>query len=212
MRYALIVILCTGIVVPTSALGALLTMQLSYEYSGATPPVGSTPWLTATFDDNDTPGSVILTLTATNLTDDEYVAEWLFNLDPSLNLGLLQFVQSDKSGSFQDPTIGTAYDDFQADGDGKFDIEFAFANADGGDNRFGVAEWVQYTIASTEALTANSFNFQSASAGGQGTWPTAAHLQAIIDPSNGSGWVTVPEPGTLALLVLGALALVRRNR
>ena len=210
MRYALILIFCTSILLPASALGALLTMQLSYEYSGALPPVGSVPWLTAAFD--DTQGPVILTLTATNLTDDEYVAKWLFNLDPDLNPGLLQFVQSDKSGSFEDPTIGNEYDDFNADGDGQFDIEFAFATADGGDNRFGVAEWVEYTITSTQTLTADSFDFQSTPAGGEGTWPTAAHVQAIIDPNNGSGWVTVPEPGALALLVLGALALVRRNR
>jgi len=87
MRTQSIVVLVMSLVLvaaaPSSqARGAIVTYDLGFEYSGATPPAGAGPWLRATFDDGGSPGAVTLTLTALNLTGGEFVNDWMFNLDP----------------------------------------------------------------------------------------------------------------------------------
>ncbi len=44
------------VLVASSANAAVVSWDLSYEFSGATPPEGAAPWLTATFDDGGWPG------------------------------------------------------------------------------------------------------------------------------------------------------------
>jgi hypothetical protein len=114
------------LMVASGAGGTILSFDLDTEISGATPPAGATPWLSATFDDSGTPGSVELTLTAVNLTGTEFVSVWLFNLDPSLNPALLTFSAPLKTGTFTTPVISKSVDGFKADGDGFFDIKIAF--------------------------------------------------------------------------------------
>ena len=63
----------------------LITYDLGLKYEGAEP-AGPPPWLSAEFDDQDTPGSVQLTMDAAGLTrytDDstEFVTKWLFNVN-----------------------------------------------------------------------------------------------------------------------------------
>ena len=202
-----------GVLGVTSAQAAVITFDLDQEFSGATPPAGSSPWLRSTFDDGGGSGSVTMTLTALNLTGSEFVTEWDFNLDPSLNLASLIFSAPAKTGTFADPIISTGVDAFQADGDGKYDIQFAFDNAPPA-NRFGVGDSVQYTISGIPTLTASSFNFLSAPAGGKGPFQTAAHVQGIGAQGNDSGWVSpVPEPSMAAVSVLlAALAGPFRRR
>ncbi|HUU82384.1 MAG TPA: PEP-CTERM sorting domain-containing protein [Phycisphaerae bacterium] len=190
----------------------MVTFPASYEFSGACPPEGPTPWLTATFDDEGTPGSVDLLLDTTNLIDNEFVFEWLFNLDPDLNLSALVFSAPIKTGTFTDPTINTGVDTYMANGDGFFDIQIDFDSTDGSAKRFGVGDAVQYTITGIPTLTANSFNFLSAMDGGSGEFPTAAHVGGIGSTDDQSGWVSVPEPAALPILAVGALALLRRKR
>ena len=150
-----------------------------------------------------------LTLTATNLTGTEFVSDWAFNLDPSLDPTALSFAVGSKTGTFDDPTFGTGVDAFQEDGGGKYDIEFSFATSGsgGGIHRFGVGESGTYTITGISTLTANSFDFLSATGGGNGVHPTAAHVQGIGAEGSLSGWVSAPEPSAILLGLLGAAGL-----
>lgn len=206
-----------------SAHGAVITFSLTEEFSGGTPPEGTVPppWLTVTLDDgaDDTDGIVTLTLAATNLTDAEFVSPWYLNLDPLLDPASLLFSSPTKTGTFDAPTISTGVNKFKADGDGKYDILFAFATADkdGGSHRFGVGDSVQYTVTGIASLTAASFNFLSALDGGYGPFLTAARVQSIGSGGD-SGWIATgyvggaPEPATLSLLALGGVALLARRR
>jgi hypothetical protein len=63
----------------------LLEYNLGLKYEGAEP-AGPPPWLSATFDDQDKPGSVQLTMDAAGLTrytdnSTEFVTKWLFNVN-----------------------------------------------------------------------------------------------------------------------------------
>jgi hypothetical protein len=191
--------------------GAIVTFEMNIEFSGATPPAGATPWIRATFDDGGGAGSVTLKMESVNLVSTEFVRFWLFNLDPGLNPTNLVFSAPVKTGTFDDPTISLGVDAFQADGDGKYDIEFQFSNAPPS-TRFGVGDAVEYTITGIPTLTANSFNFLSAPAGGSGPFPTAAHVQGIGSSGQFSGWVTqIPEPASLSLLALAGIAAMHRR-
>lgn len=188
----------------------IVTYDLSVEFSGASPPGGAAPWLRATFDDGGGAGSVDLRLEAANLTGTEFVFQWTFNLDPLLDPTDLIFSAPTKTGSFDDPVVGLGTDSFMADGDGLFDIRVLFANSDGAPTRFGSGDAAEYTITGIAGLTASSFDYLSAPAGGQGPFPTAAHVGGIGANGEDSGWITVPEPASLALLLLGACVLRRR--
>ncbi len=202
---------CLALTIALLACGAqagIIEYELSEEFSGATPPSGSAPWLTATFDDGGTPGSVTLTLEATNLTGGEFVARWFFNLDPALNVTSLSFFPLVTAGAMDDPIISQAADSHPADGDGDFDILLLFSNVADADKRFGPGESVEFTIIGISTLTAASFNFLSASSTQDGL-PTASHVQGI---GEFSGWLTVPEPSSLALAAMGVFWFRRRRR
>jgi hypothetical protein len=208
-----------SVIVPTEP---SLFFGFNNVFSGTGPVSTSLPWVTMIIQDMGS-GTVSLTISNSALTGTEFLSEYDFNLDPGLNPANLQFTYMTGSGGFAAPTIQTGTDAFKADGDGKYDISFGFATADGGANRFTAGEYVTYQIAITgSGLTPSDFNFLSTSAGGHGPFYAAAHAQNTGVGGCYSGWISVtqvtpvPEPGTPALAVVGGLLLagwtVRRRQ
>ena len=186
-----------------SAAADMVIFELDYEFSGATAPEGSAPWLRATFDDGGT--DLTLTLESLLTGDGEHIKVWDFNLDPLLDPELLSFTYSALSTGPAAPTINTGVDAFKADGDGLYDIELYWGNPSG----FTAGETVVYTIDSTEALSASSFTFLSTpDGGGHGPYLTAAHVGGTGIDDEDSGWITgeqvvVPVPGAAFLGIVG---------
>ena len=194
--------------VPTAQ--ASLILELDNHFGTIiTPPQGPTPWLTATFTDV-VPGTVTLEL-KTNLIDSERVKDWGFNLDPSLLPGFdatdLGFsAPSTIGGSFTAPTITAGVDFWQSDGDGKYDIRFAFDISADSNLYFGQGDIVEYTITG-DGLLAEYFDFLSTPGGGAGQYKSAAHVLSIGAGAT-SAWVGTPEPATLIVLALGLLPML----
>lgn len=193
-----------------------ISFGYNMEFSGATAPVGASPWLTATFDDENTPGTVKLTFAATNLTGSEFVSGAYFNVNTSYDPATtLSFGAPSKTGTFTDPTISLSTDAFKADGDGNYDVLLNFAMGGGASGRFGAGEAVEYLItgigSAAGTLVATDFEYLSAPAGGHGPFFVAAHVQGIGESGSQSGWVTTPEPASW-LLALGCAAIFGRRR
>ncbi len=178
-------------------------------FSG-TPPAGPPPWIDATFADI-APGTVQLTVAAVGLTGTEKVTEFYLNLDPALAATSLAFGFVSGTGAFNLPAIQTGTDAFKADGDGKYDILFNFSQTPA--TAFTGGDSVTYQITGISGLTASSFVFYSAPAGGHGPFLAAAHVQGISatstsDTTTYSGWLApsqvspIPEPASAALLLL----------
>jgi hypothetical protein len=215
---AVVVVGAVSLVLAGAARGGVITFGLVVEYSGAAEPQGPRPWLTATFDDEGTPGSVKLTLDTTNLVGGESVKEWYFNLNPDLDPSALSFTVLNRGGMFDDPTCSLEKNAYKADGDGYFDILFAFTTAEGSgsDERFGVGDSVEYSITGIAGLVASSFDYLSADNKGvplADGFYTAAHVLSIFgDPCGTSGWVATPEPATLVLMAMGGVGMLLSRR
>jgi len=211
----LTVILCVCSV-PVSAAIVSFDMSVIFGDDGGVP-TNPSPWLNATFDDGETPGTVTLTVTVLNLVGPEKVGGVYFNLDPVFDqddLDAMAFSAPSKTGSgdspwFNDPGISKVIDGYKADGDGYFDILIDFHD-DGPSKAFTAGDAVEYTI-TLASLTANSFDFPSAVSGGQGVYNAAAHLKGLGEFEE-SAWVTTPEPATICLLGIGGLLLRRKRR
>jgi hypothetical protein len=192
------------------AAAAVVTVPFGAEYTSGVTPAGPGPWLTATFDDHGSAGSVTLTLQGAFQSPSEFVTKVLFNLDPALDPSLLTFSAPAKAGAFADPVVAAGTNAFSAGGGSRFDVQLQFDNSPPA-NRFGGSEAVTYTIGGIPGLTAASFDFTSAG-GGSGPLVASMHVQGIGVAADNSSWVTVPEPAASSLLVLGASILCRRTK
>ncbi len=195
--------------------GADLLYELNTVFSGPGTPSGPTPWLTAEFNNNGD-GTVRLQMSTNTLATGEFVSKWYFNYDPTKTVTDLSFsrVGSAPPG---DPAISTGTNSFQADGDGKFDIEFSFQTSL--TNRFGPSQSIIYDISSTSAsLDVSLFDYISVEGGGAGTFNTAAHIQGLGSENEDSAWIAnngavIPEPSTYFMLsTLIAIAAVAKKK
>ena len=234
-KLLLLITLVAGVIafaLPGQATTLEFSLGTSFPGSDKPDPDGTGPWLNALFDDENTPGSVLLTLSAT-LTDPDSgdpnkVGLWYFNLDPSLDSKDLSFeVVADGSYAYTAPNankIKTNNDKQKADGDGYYDIEFDFPTKNDSTIRspFDNSDSITYLI-KLENILATSFNFPSIDGGGEGVWYTAAHIQSILTTpystwigdgggSGGGGGVVIPEPATMLLLGSGLIGFAVSGR
>jgi hypothetical protein len=197
------------------------TLTLVFDNSfGADAPDG-TDWFTAFFDETAA-NEVTLTMTVAGTIGNADISEAYFNLDPNyLALLTITHVSGDVA------TVSTASDNFQADGDGLYDILFDFPEAP---PRFSAGDTSVYTL-SGAGLLASSFNFLSTpNDGGSGPFLAAAHVLETgpleCDPdftcppheleNLNSDWISpsiVPVPAAAWMFgsALGLLGWVRRK-
>lgn len=199
------------------ARAATTSFDFNAEFSGGTAPQGADlPWVTALFDDHGMPGSVTLDISAAGLTGTEHIAGLYFNLDPALDPGSLSFTYDGAMSTGEPATELAGVDAFKADGDGYYDIFLQFPPPPGNAS-FGAGETVRYAITGIPALTAQSFYFLSTSAGGQGPFYAAAHIQGVacsgLSGCQGSGWIApVPVPAAMWLFGPAILGLAARRQ
>ena len=195
------------------AQAAIITLDLGTKFSGDTPdPTDNPPWLRATFDDENTPGSVTLTMEALSLAAGQFVNSnkgWYFNFEPGLNLTDNDF---EYLSDVEATSISVDEDGFESDGDGYFDINIEF---DISNFTAGSSSTYEITL---DGITAYSFAYLSFPDGGQGEYYTAAHVKNTPG-DEGSGWIgagtytVVPIPSAVWLLGNGLIALAGiRNR
>jgi hypothetical protein len=190
------------------ASAATNVFEYEVEFSGGTAPQGTSPWLTATFDDNTgNANSVLLTMSAGNLEGTEFVNDWYFNFDAALDPTFLTFNFVSGTAFAADNEL-TGINSFQANGDGNYDILFDYTESTTGD-RFTSGETATYEITYTlGAIAVTSFDFFSYEVGGQGSYLAAAKVQGINGDDDLSGFVgVVPEPVSSTLFLVGAATL-----
>jgi hypothetical protein len=180
---------------PTNA--DVLNFNLDFLYGG-TSPAGTSPWLTATFEDITT-DQVRLTLDSANLTANENVASWYFNFNPIVP-GIISF---QISGPLSQVLIGQ---NGQTAGSASgFDIGLSFIQP------FGANQSAIYRLVGG-GLSASSFDFVNEG----GDFFSAAQVLGIganssvawiADSKSGPGPAPVSEPATMILLSFGMAGL-----
>jgi hypothetical protein len=197
-------------VAPMAAMQAsALTFDFSVVLTGDTP-VGDDPWARVTIDDI---GANTVRVTLENLTDPEdgqFLTALYLNIDPFVDVTASNFVDG---GKFNPDS--TVFDDEDAFGSANytFDLfaDFDTTNSGGGEQRINGGEFVSFDLTGT-GLSSASFLALSSKDGAPDTYGMI-HIQGIPGEGEGSSKIgTVPEPASMAVLGLGAAALLRRRR
>lgn len=178
-------------------------------------PSGQPPQITATFQDIQ-PGSVLLTISASNFAPDDYLSDLYFNFDPADNVHRLHFQGTDGPRGLTSPRISTGVDSFMAN-DGYYDVHFGFKR--GSKVTFANDGSVNYLIAGP-GLDASDFLFADSTGRGANTLGTYYSLARIQGTSSNSVWMVttmtmlqpVPEPAAFAFLAPAVLGLWWSNR
>lgn len=197
-------VIITALTVVGAVSAQAITFNLSNVYTGATPG-GSAPWITVNITDVATDTvNIAVTHNATSAVG-QFVASLYLNLDPFISSAT---ISNEVNANKRNGAITFANNGVNGAAGNQFDmgISFVTSNSGGGVNRLKPNEtW----SADLTATGLNAGNFTSLTNNGL---PIGAHIQGIVG-TIGSGHVTtVPEPGTVAALGLGALVLLRRRK
>lgn len=213
MKHPRFLLLASALIVSLPAVQAATgLLELDYLFSG-TAPVGATPALTVTFEDGLAPSTVRITLTALNLSADEFISAWYLNVSPSIDPTQLTFSLVSNPTQLTLGDIGKGTNAFKADGDGFYDLILDFPPPPGTfAAKFTAGEQVVVDVTRTGGLSVGDFFYQSAPGGGNGTYFSAAHVQGI--GGGESGWlgataaemIPIPESSASAL-ILGTVAV-----
>ncbi len=182
-------------------------------------PGGQAPRIEAAFEDVS-PGKVLLTVTASDLTPGEFLTDLYFNFDPADNIHQLHFIRPDQPLSRFFSGFSRSENSFDTDSSGCFDIHLKL----GKPGREGYAGYpadgtTTYCIVGP-GLNASDFAFQNSFGSCAGSYYALARVGNSCD----SEWLgcssqgtpqPVPEPTSAALLVLaagiGSLLYVRKK-
>jgi hypothetical protein len=206
-KMAVLVVLMPLMFSAVGARAGSFFFQFTNVYAG-TRPEGSPAWVSSLFSDVS-PGTVQLKISANGLSGGEFLSAMFFNLDPGLSPAKLVFNYVSGSGGFTLPTIKTGANDFKADGQGKYDIDFTFSQKTA--KEFSGTDYVIYDISSSAfMLSASDFDVLSTAAGGCDEFLAAAEISGIPGTcdTTGTGWVApggltpTPEPRAFTLLAL----------
>jgi hypothetical protein len=203
-------------------------LELDTIFSDGPNPLGTGPWLRATFTQN---GADNVLLTMENLLKDtnENVDMWAFNLDP-FNTGVTTTFVSTNRPETDAASVSSGLNFKKMNGTGGYyDIlfEFANSNSNSGVGRFKIGDQITYNFMRT-GLKEADFNFLSY---GNASTPftSAAHIRSIGVNGDDSTWLgggenggggggggpqDIPEPASLLLLGMGLLGLggLRRHK
>lgn len=217
-----------GDVLPNQSFAA--TVQFNYATSiRGQNLAGPPPWLTASFDDGGTPGTVIETVSTTGLSGSEKIRRLLFNLDPGLDPGQLRFTYIPTSTAAPATRMRMQANRFGVAQSGRFDVIQKWRISD----QLSPGQTLQYSITGIPGLTANSFAANSAT---NCLWDHCTALSpyrgaAVVTHRNGGPWsvtsrtwivssleetapTAVPVPGAVWLFGSGLVGLagVARRR